>query len=898
MKRLLALFLALMLFASLLCQISFAEENAIAPEESAQSVRGMFVSSQKNTDFPSVTNLSAKALCSEIAALTDYAAAAGYNAIFFEVRADGGALYSSDFPTSQYLVTHQGDFTFFDPLREMLKAAKKKNLSVYAVVDPYGLGEEITALASSHPAVKEDLAIQTESGWIMREDSEETVRLNAKDLARIAGKYPALSGILLENLLPQGNAEAAATLLQNAKAAISGKCSLGAIFSDDALENAAALSEGLDLVIAATDAVTGFDEVNFSSVLSEWKNAVSPAAVLSLVDVSSPDNCAEENAAQVFVSERLGAAGTVCKGYRALSSDETFAGSLIASMRNTSDSEIFLPDYDPPQYLTITRPASTLTTTYSAYFITGTSDTDETLTMDGSVVDRRTEDGVFGVFVELVNGTNVFTFRQGSDTETVRIVRSSGTGGSAATTTKITAMTPRNSAIVFDKELEISCIAPANASVTATFGGKTVSLTQKAAASTGVPATFTGTIEVPFAKDGAVEDLGPITYTVENTGAQFTSNGSVFSAGKDAVPTVTVNTTSASVYYDDAVEEGSFKAIYKKGVTDRVLGAMGEYYELSSGWIKKSDVNVNPADAPEEMRAAAIRTAHDEKAERFVIEGAAGLPYTFEDREDGTIQLTLYGISLPEKIETESELFSSIEWSEGGDETVSCVFTPSSAHGIWAMDVFPSESGTVIYARRTPKLSDEVGKPLSGISVVIDPGHGGTDPGALSVTGGYESELNFANATMLRYRLEQLGASVTLTRNSVDDTKSLYERVGVGQEVLPDFFLSLHHNSIVEYADGYKHSGVEAYYYEDFGKATAAAAVRHISQANYDRQYRSYDWGYYIVAKNRFAPSILCEIGFVPNPVENRYINDETEIYKTANALSAALLEVIESANS
>ena len=126
---------------------------------------------------------------------------------------------------------------------------------------------------------------------------------------------------------------------------------------------------------------------------------------------------------------------------------------------------------------------------------------------------------------------------------------------------------------------------------------------------------------------------------------------------------------------------------------------------------------------------------------------------------------------------------------------------------------------------------------------------------------------------------------------------SLYERVGVGQETLPDFFISLHHNSVVEFADAYKHRGVEAYYYEVFGKAICEAAVTHISNANYDRPYRTAEWGYYIVAKNRFAPSILCEIGFVPNPVESRYIADPIEIAKTANALCAAVMEVVQQAN-
>jgi N-acetylmuramoyl-L-alanine amidase len=899
MKRLFSLFCAILLVFSV-SMTSFAEtETNPDIESSTVPMRGLLVKAQGNLDFPSAPNLSAKALRSEIKEIVSYAKDAGYNAIFLEVRADGGVLYSSSvFPTSQYFVKKQGAFTFFDPLREVLKAAQKENIDVYAVIDPYGLGDDLSVLSKSNPASKNtSLAIQsTDNTYLLDPSQEETITLNARDIGKIASKYKTLAGIVLENLLPTDDENAAAALLESVTASVGGKTKVGAFLPDDALEEAVSFSKSLDVVFPQITLSTGFDEENYASRLSLWQDSAS-WAVAPLIDAVRSEDSAEELTAKVFVAEQSDTFGTVCGSYRFLSGNENFTGSLIASTRNDSDAEIFSVDYNPPQKLTITRPSSTLTTDYSAYFIMGTSNPDVSLTMDGETIDRQTSDGVFGVLVSLASGTNVFTFQNGSDVETVRIVRSSGSGGSAATTTKVTSMTPRNSAIVENGEtLTLSCIAPANTTVTATLGNKTVLMNQKAVASTGIPATFTGEVTVSGAADGQVLDLGPITYTIVEYGSTFTSNGNVYVTGDGAVPTVTVNTTSASVYYDDSVTEGSFKAIYKTGVTDRVLSSMGEYYELSSGWIKKSDVDVNASDAPVSVTVSAVVTDHDEKAERFVFRGATGLPYTFEDREDGSILLTLYGITMPAQVDTTSEIFSSITWENHDDGTVTGLFVPASG-SVWAMDVFPSEDGTIVYVRRTPTLSDDVSQPLRGISIVLDPGHGGNDSGAISVTGGKESDLNFADATMLQYRLEQLGAEVTLTRTAADDTKSLYERVGVGQQVLPDFFLALHHNSIVEYADGYKHSGVEAYYYEDFGKAIASAAVTHISQANYDRDYRNYEWGYYIVAKNRFAPSILCEIGFVPNPVENRYISDETEIYKTANAFCAAILEVIDNAN-
>ena len=831
--------------------------------------RALFVPCGEGGDFPSNGNLSAKALRGELEEICTYAKQAGYNAIAFEIRPEGGALYHSPvFDTSRFLVRTQGDYSFFDPLGELIKLAMEQELTVYAVVDPY-------------------------SG--LNSADVETVALNVRDLTAVTRQYRTLGGLLLTGLerAPDG----AASLLGSLRTSLGEEVAIGALLAQQETDVAGRLTPDLDYLSVRANAFTGFAEENFVSVLHEWQD-LSDLPVIVFVDTADPEVPAEESAARVLAAGENGA-GCLVGGYRFLRDDRSFAGSLIASMQNISATEVYTPPYAPAQSLTVTRPAQTLTTSYDAYFIMGTSDPDLPLTLDGETVDRQTTNGVFGVLVELENGTNTFSLRQGSEERIVTIIRPTGKDeADPVTTTRITSMTPDASLIAWNGEtIAVTCVAPANMSITATFGGKTIALEQRAAAKDGVPAAFSGEFTVSGAGNGQVLDLGAITYEIVEYGTEFESAGHVFAVGEGGVPTVTVNTTSASVFYDEQAQAGNFKAIYKMGVTDRVLGATDTHYRLFSGYIKKSDVDVNVSDAPAEVSVTAIETAHDETAERFILRGANGLPYSFADQQDGSIDLTLYGISLPEQIDTTSEIFSEIAWTDNGDDTVTAHFIPMSAHGVWALDVFPSQSGTVIYARRTPKLSDVIGKPLTGLTLVLDPGHGGNDSGALSTLGDYESDLNFAEATQLKYRLEQLGAAVVLTRTATDETVSLYERVGVGQEVLPDFFISLHHNSVVEFADAYNHRGVEAYYYEGFGKALCEAAVEHISRSNYDRAYRTAEWGYYVVTKNRFAPSILCEIGFMPNPVESRYIADHVEINKTANALCTAVMEVVRRAN-
>jgi len=82
---------------------------------------------------------------------------------------------------------------------------------------------------------------------------------------------------------------------------------------------------------------------------------------------------------------------------------------------------------------------------------------------------------------------------------------------------------------------------------------------------------------------------------------------------------------------------------------------------------------------------------------------------------------------------------------------------------------------------------------LSGMVIVIDPGHGGEDPGAVQ-NGINEKDLNLEMAFMLRDFLKEKGASVILTRDK-DDYVTLKERVDIARENTANLFICVHNNS-------------------------------------------------------------------------------------------------------
>jgi N-acetylmuramoyl-L-alanine amidase len=101
------------------------------------------------------------------------------------------------------------------------------------------------------------------------------------------------------------------------------------------------------------------------------------------------------------------------------------------------------------------------------------------------------------------------------------------------------------------------------------------------------------------------------------------------------------------------------------------------------------------------------------------------------------------------------------------------------------------------------------GTPLRGATVVLDPGHGGKETGAVGANGLVERDLNLTVAKLTRAALEQRGATVVLTHDR-DYEMTLQARADVAKQLAPKAFVSIHHNGG---ADGPSTKpGTETYY--------------------------------------------------------------------------------------
>lgn len=899
--RLISTLISLLLIAS--CSGRNLSVTSTAAYNSPYSNSGLLIRSQNNENFPSESGLSNDDIRDEINTITDYASSYGYGNIFLEVRSEGESLYSSSaFPKSQFWLDKQGAFSFFDPLAEMIKSASEKGISVYAVIDPYFVGEDISALSKKHPAVKHsDITVLLDDGYYLDSESSETISLNIKDIESLAKKYN-LAGIALQNITPGGSlTEGTLRLFKDAQTALSGKISLGAFLGEDIPATDSESLIGLcDMIIPTLSQRPDPTEDGFENAVLPWQNAANDKLSV-LLNVNESSLSSVQLSAQAFVLNQNGIP-FIAAYSPLLSRKDHIVDFLSAVTVDTGYTPIPL-GYEPSNDLTVTRPEGevTLSSDYSSYCIFGTSNADEPLYLDGEFVERASSDGLFAVLVGLEYGRNEFVLTQGETSVKAAITRAYPPA--ASTTERISSAAPVNSLLAYpDAPFTVTCTAPSGAEVTATLSGVTVGMRQRVAASGAVPATFEGSFTFSDISPNEVRSLGTVTYNIIG-GQSGVSGGSVYLVGKNALPALRVTNLISSVYPDQTMNEGEAVAIYKRGTTEQITGQLGEYYSLASGrYTRKANVEVITLENEINTIESASLESSD-KTERIILsgDGMNGVPYTFTLNEDNTHTLTLHATTLAPSLNTSSlpessDVFSAIDWVSDGDSIV-CTLTPKPGEKIWALDLLYENNNAVIYIKKRPQLSQTAGKPFENLTVVLDAGHGGNDIGAPSVIGASqninEREVNLANALMLKMRLEQLGATVYTTRDDNQTTLTLYDRMQVAQEILPDFFISLHHNSISEMANANNHYGVEAYFYEPFGEAVAAAAVKNISEENYERKYRTYEYGWYVVTKMRYTPSILCEIGFVPSPAEFSKVVNLTEIHKTSGALINAMLETI-----
>lgn len=189
-------------------------------------------------------------------------------------------------------------------------------------------------------------------------------------------------------------------------------------------------------------------------------------------------------------------------------------------------------------------------------------------------------------------------------------------------------------------------------------------------------------------------------------------------------------------------------------------------------------------------------------------------------------------------------------------------------------------------------------QPLAGKKIMVDAGHGGSDPGARGPSGGRESDVNLAVSLKLRDRLESLGAEVRMTRDTDSNVaypgapqqEELRARVKLANEWPAQYYISVHSNS----AENTTAVGTETYHSRNASRTSkemAAAVHKEMVAATGFRDRGVKEAGFHVIT-NTNMPAILVETGFISNAQEEAALLNPEVQGRMAEAIATGVAKV------
>ncbi|MBR3621981.1 MAG: N-acetylmuramoyl-L-alanine amidase, partial [Selenomonadaceae bacterium] len=183
---------------------------------------------------------------------------------------------------------------------------------------------------------------------------------------------------------------------------------------------------------------------------------------------------------------------------------------------------------------------------------------------------------------------------------------------------------------------------------------------------------------------------------------------------------------------------------------------------------------------------------------------------------------------------------------------------------------------------------------LHGKKIGIDPGHGGSDAGAVGPTGAMEKEVTLAISLELKKLLEEEGATVVMTRETdvevspkkakATAVEELQARVDIVNDAKVDIFLSIHMDSFTNNTA----RGTTGYYFATGSKESRSLADKvraNIVDALGTMSRGTQTCNFYVV-KHSDMPATLIEVAFISHPDEEKLLTSKEGVRKAATAIA------------
>ncbi|OLN24141.1 cell wall hydrolase [Domibacillus antri] len=190
----------------------------------------------------------------------------------------------------------------------------------------------------------------------------------------------------------------------------------------------------------------------------------------------------------------------------------------------------------------------------------------------------------------------------------------------------------------------------------------------------------------------------------------------------------------------------------------------------------------------------------------------------------------------------------------------------------------------------TPPVTESADSRLSGQTIIIDPGHGGSDPGAISF-GLREKDVVLTTGLKVNNLLKQTPFNVKMTR-STDTFVSLSARPAFAVRNGGDVFVSIHANAASASA-----TGTETFYYSaatnpyTADSRLLATKIQNRMIAAWNLRNRGVKTGNFAVLRENNMPAALAELGFITNKSDNDKLKSDYWLTSASKAIYYGILD-------
>lgn len=843
---------------------------------------------------------------SQIDSVISEAAGMGLNTAIIQTAGQGGVIYDSK---NLPVLT-----TFFDPLAYAISRARAEGLYVYCIYNTMYVGNgEAMGRATGLDAATVNFLREEAGGFVMNyhPDGLFLDEYYNEETDSSYGQYLAQGGgIGYENYMKSLSQTALETVLETVRDKAPGM-QLG-VLTDAVWENKSANEAGsntsaswtvlgsgntdlkamieakeFDLVAVKAYGSTGDGTTPFDAVTGWWGKLADSAGIPMYV-VHAADRMGNWSSTEMV--RQLDNAHKV----------EGYSGSIFNSMTAlrsnpggaTDNIRKYLSDQASAQFilteLKLTRPEKTTYTTNEASVVfQGASDPTNQVTLNDAAITTDSS-GYFSVSQELKAGLNTFTFAHKGKTVTYNITRQ-------VQVLDKTSVAPTGSvAVDGGMKITVSVNAYEGSTVTATLGGRTVTLVQTKEegddtdkASTYVK--YSGEFTAPEATS-STQKLGTITVNGSYQGFTDSATGASVTVNKKAVigsgNPIVVKAAQAETFPSNTMNDISSPYCFPlpAGALDYTMGDEIVYQDGSNTYryyLLESGLRVYSKDI-----SAASQKAEDNAVQGMIVTSTA----SYTDVILTMTQPVSYDVTYASTGMTFDFAYTSKVCGELPNLTKNPLFSSATWSGTKLTLKFRKSNGMVGYRAsydgsaltlRFNNVPD-----MDSARIVIDPGHSGPDTGAAGNLAAYPEKVVNQQIAQRVYNVlkNSYGASVYLIDTTGSSKVELATRNSLAEKYNAQLFLSIHCNSAATPTA----KGNEAYYFYSFCKpftdAVNSALYNAIGNSNRGSKY-----GLYYVTRTSHYTSTLAECGFMSNNSEYQQLLDSSTQQSIAQQLAKAI---------